>query len=99
RHGIWLEDLFVQPEVRGHGIGRQLLARLAKICADRQYPRLEWWVLDWNEAAIGFYQSLGAVGQDEWTVFRMDGAALADLADQAYGGRTAGPPGLRLHPR
>jgi GNAT superfamily N-acetyltransferase len=79
-NGIWLEDLFVEPEQRGNGLGRGLLARLAQICVDRGYRRLEWWVLDWNEPAIGFYRSLGAVAQDEWTVFRVDGAALADLA-------------------
>ncbi|GAA4357860.1 GNAT family N-acetyltransferase [Angustibacter luteus] len=83
RHGIWLEDLFVQPDQRGSGIGKAFLARLAKICADRKYPRLEWWVLDWNEPALGFYRSLGAVGQDEWTVYRMDGDALQKLAAQA----------------
>jgi GNAT superfamily N-acetyltransferase len=83
RHGIWLEDLFVQPQVRGQGLGRQFLVELAKICADRKYPRLEWWVLDWNEPAIGFYESLGAVGQDDWTVFRIDGDALQTLADRA----------------
>ncbi|WP_426566055.1 GNAT family N-acetyltransferase [Angustibacter sp. McL0619] len=83
RHGIWLEDLFVQPQVRGQGLGRQFLTELAKICTDRKYPRLEWWVLDWNEPAIGFYESLGAVGQDEWTVFRIDGDALQNLADRA----------------
>jgi GNAT superfamily N-acetyltransferase len=83
RHGIWLEDLFVQPTMRGHGLGRRFLAELAKICAERKYPRLEWWVLDWNEPAIGFYESLGAIGQDEWTVYRLHGEALQSLADQA----------------
>ena len=78
-NGIWLEDLFVEPEQRGAGLGRELLATLARTCVDRGYQRLEWWVLDWNEPSIGFYRSLGAVPQDEWTVFRMDGAALASL--------------------
>jgi GNAT superfamily N-acetyltransferase len=83
RHGVWLEDLFVQPEHRGSGLGTQLLARLAQVCVERGYGRLEWWVLDWNEPSIGFYRSLGAVAQDEWTVFRLDGEALAALAGRA----------------
>lgn len=78
-NGIWLEDLFVQPEQRGRGLGRQLLAALARTCVERGYQRLEWWVLDWNEPSIGFYESLGARAQDEWTVFRMDGEALGEL--------------------
>ncbi|MEO6019512.1 MAG: GNAT family N-acetyltransferase [Knoellia sp.] len=78
-NGIWLEDLFVQPEQRGSGIGRELLATLARTCVERGYTRLEWWVLKWNEPSIGFYKSLGAVPQDEWSVFRMDGGALTDL--------------------
>lgn len=83
RHGIWLEDLFVQPDQRGSGLGTALLARLAQICRERGFPRLEWWVLDWNESSIGFYRSLGAVAQDEWTVYRMTGEALHRLADRA----------------
>lgn len=78
-NGIWLEDLFVEPAHRGSGLGRELLATLARTCVERGYQRLEWWVLDWNEPSIGFYRSLGAVPQDEWTVFRMDGQALSDL--------------------
>jgi GNAT superfamily N-acetyltransferase len=78
-HGIYLEDLYVQPAHRGAGIGRALLARLAGVCAERRLARLEWAVLDWNEPSIGFYRSLGAVPMDEWTVFRLDGAALAAL--------------------
>lgn len=78
-NGIWLEDLFVQPEQRGGGLGRELLATLARTCVERGYRRLEWWVLRWNEPSIGFYESLGAVPQDEWSVFRMDGRALTDL--------------------
>jgi GNAT superfamily N-acetyltransferase len=78
-NGIWLEDLFVEPEHRGAGLGRELLATLAQTCVERGYQRLEWWVLDWNEPSIGFYRSLGAVPQDEWTVFRMDGDALSSL--------------------
>jgi GNAT superfamily N-acetyltransferase len=78
-HGLYLEDLYVQPAHRGAGIGRALLARLADVCAERGLARLEWAVLDWNEPSIAFYRSLGAVAMDEWTVFRLDGAALAKL--------------------
>jgi len=78
-HGLYLEDLYVQPAHRGAGIGRALLARLAGVCAERGLARLEWAVLDWNEPSIGFYRSLGAVTMDEWTVFRLDGAALEAL--------------------
>jgi len=80
QHGIYLEDLYVRPELRGHGHGRQLLAALAALCVERGYGRLQWWVLDWNEPAIGFYRALGAVGMDEWTVFRLSGRALAQVA-------------------
>jgi GNAT superfamily N-acetyltransferase len=79
-HGIYLEDLYVTPAMRGSGLGRALLAELAGICVERGYGRLQWWVLDWNSAAIGFYRSLGAVAMDEWTVFRLTGRPLADLA-------------------
>lgn len=78
-NGIWLEDLFVQPEHRGSGLGRDLLATLARTCVERGYQRLEWWVLNWNEPSIGFYKSLGAVPQDEWTVFRLSDGKLAAL--------------------
>jgi GNAT superfamily N-acetyltransferase len=78
-HGIYLEDLYVRPEHRGHGFGRALLTRLARICVERGYGRLEWSVLDWNEPALRFYRSLGAVAMDEWTVNRLDGDALAAL--------------------
>lgn len=80
RHGIYLEDLYVTPSMRGHGLGRALLAELAAICVRRGYARLEWWVLDWNTPSIGFYRSLGAVPMDEWTTFRITGQALAELA-------------------
>ena len=80
RHGVWLEDLYVRPQHRGHGSGRLLLQALARICVERGYGRLEWWVLDWNEPARGFYRSLGAQPQEEWTTFRVDGAALDHLA-------------------
>ncbi len=79
--GIYLEDLFVRPEHRGHGHGRALLAHLAAIAVERGCGRLEWSVLDWNEPSIGFYRALGAVAMDEWTVFRLTGDALASLAE------------------
>ncbi|AOD23883.1 MULTISPECIES: GNAT family N-acetyltransferase [Rhodococcus] len=78
-HGIYLEDLFVRPEHRGKGHGRALLAALAHECVERGYTRLSWSVLDWNEPSIGFYRSLGAVAQDEWTTFRLSGPALQAL--------------------
>ena len=80
RPGIYLEDLFVRPEARGKGLGKALLAELARIAVERDCARLEWWVLDWNEPSIGFYESLGARPMDEWTVMRVDGAALQALA-------------------
>ncbi|NJQ16690.1 GNAT family N-acetyltransferase [Streptomyces bohaiensis] len=79
-HGVYLEDLYVRPEARGGGHGRALLAALARICVERGYRRLEWWVLDWNEPAIGFYRSIGAEPMDEWTVQRVTGEALERLA-------------------
>jgi GNAT superfamily N-acetyltransferase len=78
--GIYLEDLFVRPAARGHGIGKRLLAWLAATALERGCARLEWAVLDWNEPALGFYRSLGAVAQDEWTTFRLTDAALERLA-------------------
>jgi GNAT superfamily N-acetyltransferase len=78
-HGIYLEDLYVQPAHRGSGLGRALLAALAQECVAQGYARLEWSVLDWNEPSIGFYRSLGAVGMDEWTTFRLTGEPLASL--------------------
>lgn len=93
RHGIYLEDLYVTPGLRGHGYGRALLAELARICVDRGYGRLEWSVLDWNAPAIGFYASLGAVPMDEWTVNRLTGPALIALAsgsDHSLGGGGGG---------
>lgn len=80
RSGIWLEDLFVRPEHRGAGLGRELLVTLARLCVERGWSRLEWWVLDWNEPSIGFYRSLGAAAQDEWTTYRLTGDALTALA-------------------
>ena len=78
--GIYLEDLFVEPAYRGKGIGKALLARLAKIAMERGYGRLEWAVLDWNAPSIKFYRSLGAVPLDEWTGYRLTGDALSRLA-------------------
>jgi GNAT superfamily N-acetyltransferase len=78
--GIYLEDLYVKPEHRGKGIGKRLLRELAKIAVTRGCGRLEWSVLDWNEPAIKFYKSLHAQPMDEWTVFRVTGDALKDLA-------------------
>jgi GNAT superfamily N-acetyltransferase len=80
RPGIYLEDLFVTPEARGSGLGTALLAELARLAVERNCARLEWSVLDWNEPSIGFYKALGAKPMDEWTVFRLDGAALTNLA-------------------
>ncbi|TCR61721.1 GNAT family N-acetyltransferase [Bosea sp. BK604] len=79
RHGIWLEDLFVKPEQRGRGIGKALMANLARRCVDEGLPRLAWWVLNWNEPSRVFYRSIGAVAQDAWTVKRLDGEALERL--------------------
>jgi GNAT superfamily N-acetyltransferase len=81
-HGIWLEDLYVAPEHRGLGLGQELLRTLAGVCVERGYHRLEWWVLDWNAPSIGFYESIGAVAQDEWTRFRLDGDALVAHASR-----------------
>ena len=80
--GLWLEDLFVRPSARGLGLGKQLLQELAGVCVSRGYARFEWWVLDWNEPARGFYRSLGARPEDEWTVWRVDGDALTALGSR-----------------
>ncbi|MET4609637.1 GNAT superfamily N-acetyltransferase [Rhodococcus sp. PvR044] len=82
-HGIYLEDLFVLPERRGAGHGKALLAALAKECADNDYSRLSWSVLNWNAPSIAFYESLGATAQEEWTTYRLSGDALGSLAEQA----------------
>jgi len=81
RPGLYLEDLFVKPEMRGRGFGRALLRYLARLAVERNCGRMEWAVLDWNEPAIRFYRSLGAVPMEEWTVFRLTGDALKRLAD------------------
>ncbi|MES2858744.1 MAG: GNAT family N-acetyltransferase [Pseudomonadota bacterium] len=80
KRGLYLEDLFVRPAFRGMGLGRHLMASLAKIAVQRDCGRFEWSVLDWNAPAIGFYRRLGAVGLDEWTVQRLEGDALRSLA-------------------
>ncbi|MCL4864467.1 MAG: GNAT family N-acetyltransferase [Gemmatimonadales bacterium] len=84
RPGIYLEDLFVLPEYRGRGIGKVLLRALARLAVERDCGRLEWSVLDWNADAIGFYRKLGAVAMDDWTVFRLTGNALSDLAEEGF---------------
>lgn len=83
RPGIYLEDLFVIPEFRGRGLGRQLLAHLARTARERGYGRVEWAVLDWNVEAIRFYESLGAVAMGDWTTYRVTGDALAALGESA----------------
>jgi GNAT superfamily N-acetyltransferase len=80
RPGIYLEDLFVRPDARGSGLGKALRGRLAALAVERDCARLEWSVLDWNTPAIDFYKALGAMPMDEWTVYRVDGAALQTLA-------------------
>lgn len=75
-HGIYLEDLFVRPEHRGSGLGKDLLRTLARECVERGYSRCDWSVLDWNKPSIDFYKSIGAVPMDEWTGFRLTGGAL-----------------------
>jgi GNAT superfamily N-acetyltransferase len=82
--GLYLEDLYVTPGARGSGTGKALLAHVAALAVERGYPRVEWSVLNWNSAAAGFYEALGAVAQREWTVHRLSGNALAKLA--TFGG-------------
>jgi GNAT superfamily N-acetyltransferase len=81
RHGIYLEDLFVRPDFRSKGIGKALLRHLARRCVTEGLPRLEWWVLDWNDQALRFYKSIGAMPMDEWTVQRVTGEHLSRLAE------------------
>lgn len=83
-HGIYLEDLYVQPGLRGEGLGTALLAALAEVCVERRYRRLEWSVLNWNEPSIGFYRSIGAVPMDDWTTYRLTGPALGTLANRPF---------------
>jgi len=81
RRGLFLEDLFVRPDMRGRGIGKALLRSLARVAKERECARMEWQVLDWNQPAIDFYKSLGAVAKDEWTTFRLDRNAIEKLSD------------------
>lgn len=83
RPGLYLEDLFVKPEMRGKGYGRALLVDLAKIARDRDCGRMEWAVLEWNEAAIEFYRKLGAKSLDEWKIFRLKRDGIAQLAQSS----------------
>ena len=82
RAGLYLEDLYVQPEYRGNGYGKAILTKLAAIAVERGCGRLEWWCLDWNKPSIEFYRSLGAQPMDEWTVYRIAGDALTSLAGE-----------------
>ena len=93
RPGLYLEDLFVKPEMRGKGYGRALLIELAKIARDRGCGRMEWAVLDWNEPAIKFYRALGAKPMHEWTVFRLTRDGIASLADSGRVGQPASAKG------
>lgn len=82
RHGIYLEDIFVRPSFRNKGIGKALMARLAKRCVDEGWARIEWAVLDWNKPSIDFYQAIGATVMDEWRICRLSGNALASFAGE-----------------
>ena len=88
RPGLYLEDLFVEPEQRGRGLGRRLLASLAAVAVARQCARMDWAVLDWNAPAIGFYEAIGARKVSDWAIYRMTGAALERLAGEADGPTT-----------
>ena len=83
RAGIYLEDLYVMPEYRGHGYGKAILQKLAAIAVERGCGRLEWWCLDWNKPSIDFYLSLGAEPMEDWTVYRIAGSTLTKLAGQS----------------
>jgi len=83
--GIYLEDLYVKPHMRGKGLGKILLSYLAKLAKERNCGRLEWWCLDWNEPSIKFYKKLGAVPMDQWTVYRVCGDKLDELAGKFDG--------------
>jgi GNAT superfamily N-acetyltransferase len=82
RPGIYLEDLFVKPDMRGRGFGKVLLTYLAKLATERKCGRVEWSVLDWNEPSIQFYKKLGAAALDDWTMYRLTGRALTNLAEE-----------------
>ena len=82
RAGLYLEDLYIQPEYRGRGYGRKVLQKLAQIAVERGCGRLEWWCLDWNAPSIAFYKNLGAQPMDKWTVYRLTGDTLRGLAEE-----------------
>lgn len=81
RVGLYLEDLYIMPEYRGHGYGKAMIKELARIAVERGCGRLEWWCLDWNQSSIDFYLSLGAKAMDEWTVYRITGESLRKLSE------------------
>lgn len=83
RAGLYLEDLYITPNMRGKGYGKIMLAYLAKLAVERKCGRLEWWCLDWNQASIDFYKKMGAIPMDEWTVFRLTDDALIKMANSA----------------
>lgn len=85
KHGIYLEDLYVRPEYRGFGHGKELLIELTRIAVERGYGRVEWAVLDWNVDAHGFYRAIGAIPMREWTVWRLAGAELAAASERVVG--------------
>lgn len=80
KSGLYLEDLYIKPEVRGKGLGKEMLSFLAKLAKDRDCKRFEWWCLDWNESSINFYKSIGAKPMENWTVYRLSGDDLDNLA-------------------
>lgn len=92
--GIWLEDLYVRPELRGQGHGKALLTAIARIAVERGCARFEWSVLDWNEPSIAFYKAMGAVPMDEWTTYRLSGEALREAADERRGRGAEGQGGM-----
>ena len=82
KSGIYLEDLYIKPEMRGKGLGKIMLSFLAKLAVKRNCGRFEWWCVDWNEPSIKFYKNMGAKQMDEWTVYRVDDVALRNLANE-----------------
>lgn len=82
KRGIYLEDIFVRPEMRRHGVGAALFREIARIAVERDCPRLEWSVLNWNELAINFYKKIGATAKDDWTTYRLAGETLRRLAEE-----------------
>ncbi len=82
--GLYLEDLFVRPEFRGRGIGQALLRELARLAISRGFKRLDWWVLNWNSPALKFYENIGARAMDDWVPYRLDGDALAAMAEDIH---------------